>query len=115
MTTGKNRKAGPAPASMPPSTAKNGSTINIIDIVYHKNGGNSYHAVIFDDLTKVKIRPPIRRIAVVFKKPGQCAVLATFGLHHHDIGWAADPQNGKHYEPIIRDAIEKFSGLINKM
>jgi hypothetical protein len=81
--------------------------LRIIDIASHRNGvsGESFYVVLFNDSE----RADRRKVAILFERPFQCAVLAVGKLANGDIAFGSNSWRGDDYEPSLRQAIHAFN------
>jgi len=79
--------------------------ISILNIDYHRNGvcGAPFHAIVFRDTG----RQSSVKIGVVFEQRHHIAVLDIGKLADGDIEFGSNSWRGDHYEPLLREAIEK--------
>jgi hypothetical protein len=73
-------------------------------IAYHRNGidGAPFNVMLFHDGDSEKM-------AIVFERPGYCAVLDVTKLAAGGIAFGSNSWRGDCYEPALRPAIDKFN------
>ena len=72
-------------------------------IAYHRNGicGSPFAAILFEDSGP----EASRKLAILFDRPGHCAVLDLARLALGDIAFGSNSWRGDTYEPALRAAI----------
>ena len=77
----------------------------IINIARHRNGvgGAPFDVVLFTD----KGEGGSRKVAILFEMESFCAVLDVDKLAAGDIAFGSNSWRGDHYEPPLRQAIER--------